>query len=79
MNLTQVIIFCPRISMERGLKKNKSPVRAINRHLSLIVEKGIRWEIYHAIHQYRKAKTNTSNIMKNNKESLYLKYFDMYN
>ena len=43
----------------------------------LIVEKGIRWGICHAIHQYVKANNKYTKDYDKNKESLYLKYWDI--
>ena len=45
----------------------------------LMVEKGIRWRIYHAIHQYTKSNNRYMNDYDKNKESLYLKYLDVNN
>ena len=45
----------------------------------LMVEKDIRWRIYHAIHQYTKSNNRYMNDYDKNKESLYLKYLDVNN
>ena len=46
-------------------------------YMLLIVEKGIRWGICHAIHQYVKANNKYTKDYDKNKESLYLKYWDI--
>ena len=43
----------------------------------LIVEKGIRGGICHAIHRYVKANNKNTKDYDKNKESLYLKYWDV--
>ena len=45
----------------------------------LMVEKGIRGGTCHAIHQYAKANNKYMNDYDKNKESLYLKYWDVNN
>ena len=45
----------------------------------LMVEKGIRGEICHEIHQYAKANNKYVKDYDKNKESLYLKYWDQNN
>ena len=44
-----------------------------------MVEKGIRGEIYHVIHQYAKANNKYMKKYNKNKESPYLKYWDVNN
>ena len=44
----------------------------------LLTEKGIRGRVYHAIHRYTNADTNTWKTDKN-KESSYHKYWDVNN
>ena len=43
----------------------------------LMVEKGIRGGIYHAIHQYAKANNKYMKNYDKNKQSAYLKYWDV--
>ena len=45
----------------------------------LMVEKGIRWGIYHSIYWYTKANTKHMKVYDKNKESLYLQYWDVCN
>ena len=45
----------------------------------LMVEKGIKGGIWHAIHRYAKANNNHMKNYDENKESSYLKYCDMNN
>ena len=45
----------------------------------LIVEKGIRGGIYHAINRYVKANNKYTKGYDKNKESSYLKYWDVNN
>ena len=45
----------------------------------LIVEKGIRGVIYHAIHQYAKANNKYIKGYDKNKKSSYLEYWDLNN
>ena len=45
----------------------------------LMVEKGIRGEICHAIHRYAKANNKYMKDYDRNKESSYLKYWDVNN
>ena len=47
--------------------------------MPLMVEKGIRGEICHAIHQYTKANNKYMKEYDKNKESSYLKYWDVNN
>ena len=45
----------------------------------LMVEKGIRGEICHRIHQYVKANNKYMKYYDKNKASLYSKYWDVHN
>ena len=45
----------------------------------LMVEKGIRGGICHAIHRYAKANNKCMKDYDKSKESSYLKYWDVYN
>ena len=45
----------------------------------LMVERGVRGGIYHAIHQYPKANNKYIEDYDKNKKSLYVKYWDLYN
>ena len=48
-------------------------------NMSLMVQKGIRGGIRHAIHRYVKANNNGMKDYDKNKESSYLKYWDVNN
>ena len=43
----------------------------------LMVEKGIRWEIYHSIYRYAKANNKYMKYYHKNKESSYMQYWDV--
>ena len=56
-------------------KKDKSKIRIINDiDILLIVEKGTRDRIYHAIHRYAKANNKYMNNYNKETESSYLEY-----
>ena len=44
-----------------------------------MTEKGIRWGICHAVYQYAKANNKSTKDYDNNKESSYVKYWDVNN
>ena len=61
-------------------KKDKSKIRIINDiDILLIVEKGTRDRIYHAIHRYAKANNKYMNNYNKETESSYLEYLDPNN
>ena len=60
------------------LHQDQSKIRS-NTDMLLIVEKGIRGEICHAIHLYPKANNKYMKDYDINKESSYLKYLDVNN
>ena len=67
--------YCTRISIAATLKKNKVKIDLLtNINMFLMVEKGIRDGICHAIHRYVKANNKYAKKYDKNKESSYLKY-----
>ena len=67
-------LTAPGLSWQQALKKNKTDIDML-----LMVEKGIRGGICHAIHQYIKANNNYMKEYDKNKESSCLKYWDVNN
>ena len=65
--------------MANSLKNDESKIRSINWYWYVMVEKGIRGGICHAIHQYAKANNKYLIHYDKNKTSLYLKYWDVIN
>ena len=64
------------ISMSRSFEKTVVKLESsTDIDMLLIVEKGIREEICHAIYQYAKANNKYMEDYDKNKESLYLKYY----
>ena len=62
------------------MSMENSKIRIINWYWDvLIVEKGIRGGICHAVHQYAKANNKYTKEYDENKESSYLKYWDVNN
>ena len=47
--------------------------------MSLVIEKGSRGGIYHSIYQYAKASNKYMKDYNKNKESAYIKYWDVNN
>ena len=70
----------PRISMTNSLKKTSVKLDLLTDiDMLLMVKKGIRGGICHAIHQYVKASNKYMKDYNKNKESSYLKYWDVNN
>ena len=69
--------------MESSYKRDWSKIRTIKLKLDidmlLMVEKGIRRRICHAIHWYAKANNEYTNDYDKNKESSHFKYWDVKN
>ena len=74
------LLSAPRLAWQAVLKKTKVKLESlINIDILLIVEKGIRGGICHAIHRYTKANNKYMKDYDKNKESSYLKYWDVNN
>ena len=70
----------PGLALQRVLKKTKVKLYLLTDiDILLIVEKGIRGVIYHAIHWCVEADNKYMQDHDKNKESLYLKYWDVNN
>ena len=70
----------PDLAWEPALKKTKVELDlSTDIDMFLMVEKGIRGGICHAIHRYTKANDKYIKIHDENKESSYLKYCDVNN
>ena len=69
-------LFTPGILWQAVLKNTKVKLDLLTDiDMLLIVEKAIRGEIQHAIHQYAKASNKNMTNYDKNKELLYLKYW----
>ena len=80
MSLILLIFFCNRISMANSLKKVQSKIRLLTDiSMLLMIGKGIRVGICHVTHQYAKANNKYMKDYDKNKESSYLKYWDVNN
>ena len=65
----------PRLAWQAALKNTKVQLGSLTEtDMLLMVEKGIRGGIYHAIHWYVKANSKYMKDYDKNKESLYLNY-----
>ena len=74
------ISFSCWISMARSFKKREVKLKLlIDTDMLLMVEKGIRGGKCHEIHLYAKANNKYMKDYAKNKESLYLKYWDVNN
>ena len=70
----------PRLAWQAALKKTELKLELLNDiDTLLMVEKWIRGGIHHAIHWYAKANNNYMKDYDKNKESSYLKYWDVKN
>ena len=68
------------LAWQAAFKKTKVKLDLLTDiNMLLMVEKSIRGGIYHAIHQYSKANNKYMKDYDKNKESSYLKYWDVYN
>ena len=76
----KIFFSSPGSAWQAALKKAKVKLELLTDiDMLLIVEKWIRWEICHAIHQYLKANNKYMKDYDKNKESSYLKYWDANN
>ena len=68
----------PELAWQAALKKTKVKLElSAETDMLLIVEKGIRGGICHAIHRYEKANNKYMKDYIKSKESPYLKYWDV--
>ena len=73
-------LTAPGIKWEAALKITKVTLDLLTDiDMFLIVEKGVRRGTYHAIHWYKKANNKYMKGCNKNKESIYLKYWDVNN
>ena len=73
-------LSAPRLKWQATLKKTKVKLDLLtNIYMLLMVEKGIRVGICHAIHRYVEANNKYMEDYDKNKESLYLKYWYVNN
>ena len=77
---SRLFSYCTRISMESSLKKIKLKLHLITgTDILLMVGKGIRKRICHAIHRYARANKKYMKGYDRNKESSYLKHWNANN
>ena len=70
----------PGLVWQASLKKTEVKLKLLtDTDMLLMVEKGIRGGIYHTIHQYARANYKYMKDYDKNKESSYLKYWDVNN
>ena len=70
----------PKLAWQAALKKTKVKLDLLtNINMLLMLEKGIKGEICHAINRYAKANNKCIKDYDKNKESSYLKYLDVNN
>ena len=80
VGLILLIFFAPGLGWQAALKKTKIKLDLLTDiDMLLMIEKCIRGEICHAIHQYTKANNKYMKDYDKNKESLYLNYWDANN
>ena len=73
-------ISAPRIAWQSALKKTEVKLELLSDvDVLLMVEKGIRGGICHAVYQYAKANKKYMRDYNKNKESSYLKHWDVNN
>ena len=73
-------LSAPGLARQAALKKAKVKLELLTDiDILLMVEKGIRGGIFHAIHRYSKANNKYMKDYDKNKESSYLKYWDVDN
>ena len=71
-------VSVPRFAWKAALKKNQVELDLIiDIDMLLMIEKGIRGGIYNAIHHYAKANNKYMDDYDENKESLYINYWDV--
>ena len=72
--------FVPGLAWQTFLKKTDVKLELLTEnYMLLMVEKGIRGGIYHAIHRYAKANNTYMKHHDKNKESSYIQYLDANN
>ena len=77
--ILQNIFLAPGLAWQAALKKTKLKLDLVtDTNMLLMVEKGIRGGICHSIYQYAKANKYMKDY-DNNKESLYVQYWDVNN
>ena len=73
-------ISAPRIAWQAAFKKTEVKLELLSDvDVLLMVEKGIRGGICHAVYQYAKANKKYMRDYNKNKESSYLKHWDVNN
>ena len=73
-------LSAPGLAWQAAFKKTEVKLELLTDiDMLLMVEKGIRGGICHAIHQYAKANNKSMKDYDKNKESSYLKYWDVNN
>ena len=73
-------LSAPGLAWQAALKRTEVKSELlIDIDMLLMVEKGIRGEVCHAIHQYAKANNKYMKEQDKNKESLYLKFWNVNN
>ena len=73
-------LSAPGLSWQGALKKTRVKLHLLTDiDMLLMVKKGIRGGICHGIHRYAKANNNCIKNYDKNKESSYLKYWDVNN
>ena len=71
-------LLAPELAWQAALKKTEVKLELLTYiDMLLMVGKGIREQICHAIHQYAKANNKYMKDYDKNKESPYLKYWDV--
>ena len=81
-----LFLSAPRLAWQAALKKTRIKLQLLTDiyiyiyiYMLLMVEKGIRGGICHAIHRYAKANNNYMRNYDKNKESLHLLYLNINN
>ena len=73
-------LSAPGLAWQACLKKTEAKLELLtNNDMLLMVEKGIRGGIYHAIHRYAKANNTYMKNYDKNKELLFIEYLDTNN
>ena len=69
----------PGLAWQPCLKKTGTELKLLTDNMLLMIEKGIRGGICHAIHRYAKANNKHMKSYDKNKESSYFMYLDANN
>ena len=73
-------VSLPELAWQACLKKTNIELELLTDYdMLLMVEEGIRDEIFHSIHRYAKANNKYMKNYNNNEESSYIQYFDANN